>query len=67
MERVKKIAEGHPNLIDHMIDGRIGLVMNTPSGKEAQEDDSYIRKSAIKYKILYITTTTAALAATNFV
>ena len=33
VERVKKIAEGHPNLIDYMIDGEIVLVMNTPSGK----------------------------------
>jgi len=34
-----------------------------PSGKESKADDSYIRKAAIEYKILNITTTVAALAA----
>jgi len=38
-------------------------VINTPVGKLSQYDDSYIRKSAIKYKVPYITTLSAALAA----
>ena len=33
VQRVKKIAEGHPNLIDHLIDGEVTLAMNTPNGK----------------------------------
>jgi len=41
------------------------LVINTPAGKRSQFDDSYIRKTAIKYKIPYITTLTAALASVN--
>ena len=41
----------------------IQLVINTPSGKMSQYDDSYIRKAAIKYKIPYITTLAGALAA----
>ncbi len=40
----------------------IQLVINTPSGKQGQTDDSYIRKTAIKYKIPYITTVPAARA-----
>jgi hypothetical protein len=39
------------------------LVVNTPSGKLSAIDDSYIRKAAIKYKVPYITTTAAAVAA----
>ena len=41
----------------------IKLIVNTPSGKESKDDDSYIRKAAIKYKVPYITTTAAAMAA----
>jgi len=42
--------------------GEIQLVINTPSGKLSQYDDSYIRKAAIKYKVPYITTLAAAMA-----
>jgi carbamoyl-phosphate synthase large subunit len=44
------------------MNGEIQLVINTPSGKRSQYDDSYIRKTAIKHKIPYITTLAAALA-----
>ncbi len=37
------------------------MVINTPSGKLSKYDDSYIRKSAVKYQVLYITTTAAAV------
>ena len=40
-------------------------MVNTPSGKLSNYDDSYIRKAAIKYKIPYITTLAAALAASR--
>ncbi|MBU4054922.1 MAG: hypothetical protein KKA41_11190, partial [Proteobacteria bacterium] len=42
---------------------QVQLVINTPRDKESQEDDSYIRKAAIRYKIPYMTTSAAALAA----
>jgi carbamoyl-phosphate synthase large subunit len=61
---IKKIHEGRPNIIDTIKNGEIHLVVNTPSGKESEVDDSYIRKEAIKQGILYITTTSAARAAT---
>ncbi len=61
---VKKLHEGRPNIIDAIKNGSIQLVINTPKGKISEHDDSYIRKNAIKYKILYITTTAAAQAAT---
>jgi carbamoyl-phosphate synthase large subunit len=60
---IKKIKEGRPNIVDSIKNGEIQLVINTPKGKLSEVDDSYIRKAAIKYKIPYITTTTAALAA----
>jgi len=59
---VLKIHEGRPNIADKIIDGEIQLVVNTPIGKKSQYDDSYIRKTAIKYKIPYITTLAAAAA-----
>jgi carbamoyl-phosphate synthase large subunit len=63
VERVKKIAEGHPNLIDLMIDGKIGLVMNTPSGKGARTDEGRIRAAAVQHGVSCITTIQAAEAA----
>ncbi len=62
---IKKIYEGRPNIVDAIKNGEIQLVINTPAGKMSEYDDSYIRKNAIKHKILYITTTSAALAATK--
>ena len=64
-EYVKKVHEGRPNIIDAIKNGVIHLVINTPAGKQSEYDDSYIRKSAIKHKVPYITTTSAALAATK--
>ena len=62
-EFVYKIQDGRPHILDAIANKKIQLVVNTPSGKESQHDDSYIRKGAIKHKIPYITTTAAALAA----
>lgn len=61
-ELVRKLNEGRPNIVDEIMNQRIQLVINTPIGKRSQTDDSYIRKTAIKYKIPYITTLAAALA-----
>ena len=55
--------EGRPNIVDAIKNQEIQLVINTPSGKLSKYDDSYIRKAAIKYKVPYITTLAAALAA----
>lgn len=62
-ERILKMHEGRPNIVDAIKNGEIQLVINTPAGKLSKYDDSYIRKAAIKYKIPYITTTAAAAAA----
>jgi len=62
-EHILKLHEGRPNIIDAIKNGEIQLVINTPSGKLSKYDDSYIRKSAVKYKVAYITTLSAAMAA----
>ncbi len=62
VERVNKLYEGRPNIADMITNGNIQLIVNTPAGKEAVTDDSYLRKSAIKHKVPYITTLAAAKA-----
>ncbi|PKN31097.1 MAG: carbamoyl phosphate synthase large subunit [Deltaproteobacteria bacterium HGW-Deltaproteobacteria-21] len=62
-ELVLKLQEGRPNIVDHIKNREFNLVINTPSGRLSKHDDSYIRKSAIAYKIPYITTLAAAMAA----
>jgi len=64
-DRILKLYEGRPNIVDAIKNGEISLIVNTPAGKQSEYDDSYIRKNAIRYKIPYITTTSAALAATR--
>ena len=64
VEKVKKLYEGRPNILDHISNGDIQLIINSPAGnKESAYDDTYIRKSAIKYKVPYITTIAAGHAA----
>ena len=62
-EPILKEHEGRPNISDAIANGEIQLVVNTPSGKQGTTDDSYIRKAAIKHRVPYITTVTAAIAA----
>jgi len=62
-EHILKLHEGRPNIVDAIKNREIQLVINTPSGKLSKYDDSYIRKSSIKYKVPYITTLAAAMAA----
>ncbi|MCP4689093.1 MAG: carbamoyl phosphate synthase large subunit, partial [Desulfobacterales bacterium] len=60
---VSKLSLGRPNLVDAIKCGEVQLLVNTPSGGRSSMDSSDIRKAAIKYKIPYITTTAAAIAA----
>ena len=64
-ERIFKIYEGRPNIADEIANGEIQLIINTPAGKTSAHDDSYIRKTAIKHRIPYITTMAAAKASTE--
>ncbi|MCU0844707.1 MAG: carbamoyl-phosphate synthase large subunit [Spirochaetes bacterium] len=60
---VMKLHQGRPNIIDHIKNNEIQLIINSPQGRQSEHDDSYIRKAAIKYRIPYITTMAAATAA----
>ena len=62
---ILKVHEGRPNIVDAIKNKEIDLVINTPAGRLSEYDDSYIRKNAIRYKVPYITTTSAALSATE--
>jgi carbamoyl-phosphate synthase large subunit len=63
IETVFKVNEGRPNIVDHIISGDIGLLINTPLGKKSQYDDYAMRRAAIAYKTPYCTTLSAASAA----
>ena len=60
--KVKKLYEGRPNVADMITNGEIQLIVNSPVGKDSVNDDSYLRKAAIKAKVPYITTIAAARA-----
>ena len=62
-ERAYKMREQRPHIADDIMNGGIQLLINTPMGKASKADDSYIRKAAVRYKIPYITTVPAAVAA----
>ena len=61
-DKVNKLYEGRPNILDLITNGKIDLIVNSPVGKDSIHDDSYLRKAAIKAKIPYMTTIAAAKA-----
>jgi carbamoyl-phosphate synthase large subunit len=63
--RVKKIAQGSPNILDYMEKGEVRLVLNTPSGRGRQFDEAQIRERTIQLNIPCITTIAAARAAVH--
>jgi carbamoyl-phosphate synthase large subunit len=62
-ERVFKVNEGRPNVVDLIKDGRIQLVVNTPLGEESRYDEYAIGWAAIENKVSFITTLSAAATA----
>jgi carbamoyl-phosphate synthase large subunit len=60
VERVKKLKEGSPNLIDHMKNGLVDLILNTPNGKGARTDEGKIRAAAVQNGVPCMTTIQAA-------
>jgi carbamoyl-phosphate synthase large subunit len=61
-QMVYKVAEGRPNVVDFIKDGRVDIVFNTPLGGESFYDDSAIRKNAVVHNVLVVTTLTATAA-----
>ena len=62
-EKVFKVAEGRPHIVDKLIDGEIALVFNTTSGKKAIEDSYSIRRQTLMHGIPYFTALTSCRAA----
>ncbi len=65
--RVYKVHEGRPHVIDLIVNGTVQLLINTPMGKRAQEDDYTMRQAAIAHHVPYTTTLSAANAACDAV
>jgi carbamoyl-phosphate synthase large subunit len=63
VERVNKVAEGRPDIVDKIKDGAIDLIFNTTEGWQSLRDSSSIRKSALVGKVPYYTTAAACDAA----
>jgi len=63
---IAKIGEGRPDVLDAIKNREVKLIVNTPSGRrDARADDCRIRQAAIKYRVPYLTTIAAALAASE--
>ncbi len=62
-ELVLKVHEGRPNVTDLIINRQIDLVINTPMGRHAYYDDTYIRRTSLQRGIPCLTTISAATAA----
>jgi carbamoyl-phosphate synthase large subunit len=63
VERVNKVAEGQPHIVDRIIDGDIALIFNTTEGWQSLMDSKSIRQAALAGKVPYYTTATASVAA----
>jgi len=62
VERVNKVAEGRPHIVDRIIDGEVALVFNTTEGWQSHKDSQSIRASALKSRVPYYTTAAASAA-----
>lgn len=62
VDKVLKLHEGRPHVIDAIKNHQIQLIINTPSGVEAQQDGQKIRRTALAYKIPLVTTLAGAKA-----
>ena len=65
VERVKKVLEGRPNILDAIKNGEIALLFNTTEGKQSLSDSFSIRRTTLMMKIPYYTTASGAVAATR--
>ncbi|MBL0332389.1 MAG: carbamoyl-phosphate synthase large subunit [Chlorobiota bacterium] len=61
--KILKISEGSPNILDFLREGKVQLVINTPSGEVAREDEKRMGAVSMEYKVPFITTASAAAAA----
>ncbi|MBB3910449.1 carbamoyl-phosphate synthase large subunit [Sphingomonas desiccabilis] len=62
VERVNKVAQGRPHIVDRILDGDIALIFNTTEGWQSLRDSESIRASAVAQKVPYFTTASASVA-----
>ncbi len=62
-ERINKVLEGRPHIVDAIRNGEIQLVFNTTDGRQAMRDSSSLRRAALLQKVPYYTTLAGAVAA----
>ena len=65
VERVNKVQQGRPHIVDRIKDGGIALIVNTTEGTQSMKDSASIRASALYGKVPYFTTASASVAATQ--
>jgi carbamoyl-phosphate synthase large subunit len=63
VKKVNKLAEGRLNIIDHIKNGEINLIINTPLGRGPKHDEYYLRREATMRQVPIITTIQGAVAA----
>jgi carbamoyl-phosphate synthase large subunit len=61
-ERVNKISQGRPHILDKLKDGQVQWIINTSSGSRTTEDSYFIRRAALDYHIPYTTTISGAIS-----
>jgi carbamoyl-phosphate synthase large subunit len=61
-ERIFKIREGRPHILDEIKNSEIALMINTPAGEKTRSDDHQIRQAAVQYAVPYTTTLAGARA-----
>jgi len=62
VERVNKVAQGRPHIVDRIKDGHVDIVFNTTEGWQSHKDSASIRASALMNKVPYFTTASSAVA-----
>ena len=60
VQTVFKVSQGRPNVVDDIKNGNINLIINTPLGQRSRQDEYPIGWTAIKYRVPFITTLSAA-------
>ncbi|MEP7316930.1 MAG: carbamoyl-phosphate synthase large subunit, partial [Sphingomicrobium sp.] len=65
VERINKVAQGRPHIVDRITDGGVQLVFNTTEGWQSLKDSFSIRTTALKAKVPYFTTAPASIAVAN--
>ena len=65
VERVNKVAQGRPHIVDHIVDERIDMIFNTTEGWQSLKDSESIRRSALEHRVPQYTTASASVAVTE--